>query len=222
MAFLNREDAGRRLARMLSDHRGRDTLVIGLPRGGVVVAYEVARVLGAPLDVWMVRKIGAPFQPELGIGAIAEGGGLFLDPRMARMVGATDEEIAAVVRREVKELERRLRVFRGDRPRPEVKDKTVLLVDDGIATGSTVRAAVRAIKEQGPPKQLVLAVPVGATESLDLLSEEVDEVVCVHATDDLIAVGAWYQNFEQTTDDEVVALLEVNRQEQSDEPSTWR
>jgi putative phosphoribosyl transferase len=219
MAFLNREDAGRRLARVLSDHQGPDTLVIGLPRGGVVVAYEVARVLGAPLDVWMVRKLGAPFQPELAIGAIAEGGGLFLDRHMARMVGATGDEISEVTQRELAELERRLRVFRGDRPRPDVRGKTVILVDDGVATGSTVRAAARALREFGP-ERLVLAVPVGATDSLESLADEVDEVVCVHPTDDLIAVGAWYQNFEQTHDDEVVALLDANRQEMAEEEST--
>jgi len=214
MVFEDREDAGRRLAEQLMEYRGAaDVRVLGLPRGGVVVAYEVARALGVPLDVWMVRKIGAPFQPELGMGALAEGGGLFLDPRIVRMVGATEDEVAQVTDTEALELERRIHVFRAGRPRPRLKGCTVILVDDGIATGGTVRAALRAIRAQHP-RRIVLAVPVAAIESLESLAREVDETVCLAPARNLVAVGGWYQNFSQTTDAEVVALLDASRQAQ--------
>lgn len=212
MAFRDREDAGRQLARLLEPYRGPDTRVIGLPRGGVVVGYEVARALEAPLDVWVVRKIGAPFQPELGMGAIAEGGGVYLDGHIIRMVGATEEEVEDVMKHEARELERRVRAFRGGRPPVEVKGRTVVLVDDGIATGGTVRAAIRAIRPRGP-RRLVLAVPVAATQSLEALAPEVDAVVCAISTPHLVAVGGYYLDFAQTSDEEVLSLLEANRRE---------
>jgi putative phosphoribosyl transferase len=213
MLFDNRRDAGRKLAAKLSHYRDEDPLVLGLPRGGVPVAFEVALVLGAPLDVWVVRKIGAPRQPELGMGAISEGGGLFLDHTLARAVGATEADIASIVKRETAEVGRRVRRFRADRPAPDVRGRTVILVDDGIATGGTVRAAVQAIRRLAP-RRLVLAVPVGALPTVEALRPEVDDLVCLYAPADLGAIGAFYWNFEQTEDEEVVELLESARREQ--------
>jgi putative phosphoribosyl transferase len=210
MIFSDRVDAGRRLAALLLPYANERPIVLGLARGGVVVASEVADALAAPLEVWVVRKIGAPRQPELGIGAIAEGGGVYLDHALASVVGVTETEMTALISREHLELDRRVRAYRRGRPPPQIQGRTVILVDDGLATGGTARAALRALRAQGP-ERLVFAVPVGAADSLENLAEEADEVVCVEPVEDLRSIGEWYADFEQTTDAEVVARLDRAR-----------
>jgi putative phosphoribosyl transferase len=208
--FTDRADAGRRLARELARFGAERPVVLGLPRGGVVVAGEVARALDAPLDVWIVRKIGAPGYPELGIGAISEGGLRVVDRGTADSVGASDADIERIAQREAAEVERRVRLFRGDREPPDVRGRTVIVVDDGIATGVTVRAALRALRQRAP-RRLVLAVPVGAPESLRALLSDVDELVCLEAPARLRAVGQHYRDFRQVEDDEVLDVLERER-----------
>jgi putative phosphoribosyl transferase len=207
MAFLDRIDAGRRLARRLERFRDEDVVVLGLPRGGVPVAFEVARALGAPLDVIVVRKLGVPFQPELAMGAIGEGQVQLLDPDVVRVTGVTDGEIAAVERRERAELARRTKRFRADRPGIALAGRTAIVVDDGLATGSTARAACQVARAQGAVR-VVLAVPVGPPRTVDELREEVDEVVCLEQPGWLHAIGQAYDDFAQTSDDQVVALLD--------------
>lgn len=210
MRFRDRQDAGRQLAGLLAAYKSEAPLVLGLPRGGVVVAAEVAEALGAALDVWVVRKVGAPDFPELGLGAVAEGGRLYLNREMMEEVGATEAEVEAIVRAQSSEIERRLSVYRSGAPAPALEGRTVLLVDDGIATGGTVRAAVLALRE-GHPKRIVLAVPIAATQALEALSPLVDDVVCVDSSPSLYAIGAWYDDFRQVRDEEVVRLLEQAR-----------
>lgn len=210
MIFLDRTDAGQRLAALLERYRGQDVVVLGLPRGGVPVAYEVARALEAPLDVWVSRKLGVPYQPELGMGAIAEGGGLYLNPAVIEAVEATPDELEAVIARERKELERRVQRFRQGRPPPQVKGRTVIVVDDGIATGGTVRAALDALKRL-EPAHIVLAVPVAPVESARAFAGDVDEVVAAQTPDLMWSIGGFYQDFRQTSDDEVATLLERAR-----------
>lgn len=180
--------------------------MLALPRGGVPVGYEVAQALGAPLDVVVVRKLGAPECPEYAVGAIAEGGALFVEPAALIEAGIGEGQLAEIAEREAIELTRRTRRYRGDRPFPSVKGRTVLLVDDGIATGRTARAAIRALRELAP-RHLVLAAPVVAAESAPVLRAEVDDLVYVQAPQHFMAVGLWYEQFAQTTDDEVVSLL---------------
>lgn len=213
--FRDREEAGQRLAPLVArsvDAARESPIVLGLPRGGVVVAYEIARALGAPLDVWVARKLGAPAQPELGVGAIAEGGEVYLDRDLIHMLGISEGELTEVAEREAEELERRVRRFRGQRARPEVRGRTVILVDDGIATGGTARAALRSLRRLGP-RRLVLAVPVASTSTLDALRHEADEVLCLESDPYLGSIGAWYADFTQTSDDEVRALLDAARQD---------
>lgn len=207
MIFTDRSDAGRQLARLLSPYAAAGALVLGLPRGGVVVAAEVADALAAPLDVWVVRKIGAPSQPELGLGAIAEGSGVFLDRALARRAGVDERALATLMAREQIELDRRVRVYRRGRPPPAIEGRTVILVDDGLATGSTARAALSALAARRPAR-LVFAVPVAATESLVALEGAVDETVVVRSIDDLRSIGEWYADFDQTPDSEVLARLD--------------
>jgi putative phosphoribosyl transferase len=206
MMFQDRADAGRQLAQRLTPYRDENPYVFGLPRGGVVVAREVARHLDAPLDVIVARKLGAPMQPELGIGAIAPGGVRVLDERTVRYLDIPGEQIDRIVERETGEMDRRLRLYRGDAPFPDVSGCTAIVVDDGLATGVTARAAVRSIRLHHP-RRILLAAPVCAPESAASFRTEVDEVVCVEAPADFRAVGLWYDNFEQTTDEEVIALL---------------
>ncbi len=212
MLFEDRRDAGRKLAELLAKYRGERPLVLGLPRGGVPVAAEVARVLGAPLDVVVARKLGAPGMPEYGIGAIAEGGAVFVSAGAVRELSIRPEEVSAIAERESAELLRRVRLYRGERPFPEVRGRTAILVDDGIATGGTARAAVRAVREREPGK-LVLAAPVVAFQTAMSLLAEVDDLVYVDAPEDFIAVGVWYRRFPQTSDEEVVACLAEARRE---------
>jgi predicted phosphoribosyltransferase len=205
--FLDRRDAGRRLAVELSDYADQnDLLVLALPRGGVPVAYEVARALHAPLDVFMVRKLGVPGYEELAMGAIATGGLRVLDEDLIRMLDLPKEIIDRVTAAEMRELERREREYRGDRPPLDVRGHTVILVDDGLATGSTMRAAIAALKKEGA-KRIVVAVPVAPPETCEALKVQVDDVVCAVTPEPFRAVGLWYRDFSQTTDEEVRDLL---------------
>lgn len=208
MLFADREDAGCQLAQLLMPWREEAPLVLGLPRGGVSVAYEVARALGAPLDVWVVRKIGAPHFPELGIGAVAEGGVVYLDRHNVEQVGVSQEDVQEMVRHKSAEVAERVKLLRGDRSLPKLAGRNIILVDDGIATGGTVRAAVQALRAAHAGK-IVLAVPVAASQSLAELEPLVEEVVCLKSTPHLYAIGAWYENFQQVPDHEVIRLLEM-------------
>ena len=213
MLFEDRRDAGRALAERLEDHAGRpDVLVLGLPRGGVPVAYEVARALHAPLDVFLVRKLGLPGQEELAMGAIASGGIRVVNPDVLSELGVPEELIDVVAAEEAEELARRERLYRGDRPPPQVEGRTVILADDGLATGASMRAAVAALRQLRPAR-IVVAVPVAARETCDELRSEVDEVVCAVTPDPLYAIGMWYRDFSQTSDEEVRSLLEAARAE---------
>ncbi|MFO7960281.1 MAG: phosphoribosyltransferase family protein [Nitriliruptoraceae bacterium] len=210
MRFTDRIDAGKRLAGLLDAYAGKDVVVLALPRGGVPVAREVARALHAPLDVIGVRKLGAPQQPEFGIGAIAEGGIRVVDGDSAKAAGLGEKQIAAVERRERDELERRVHEYRGDRGLPELAGRTVIVVDDGLATGVTARAACRAVRSHGP-ERLILAVPVAPPQSVEALRSEADEVVAVHTPPSLMSVGGWYDVFDQVSDTQVLRLLEEAR-----------
>jgi putative phosphoribosyl transferase len=200
-------EAGRELAGALSDYAHRDDVVIlALPRGGVPVGFEVARQLEAPLDVFVVRKLGLPEQPELAMGAIASGGVRVLNDEVVRAAQVSEETIEAVTASERAELARRERLYRGDRPALEIEGKTVILVDDGLATGSTMRAAVRALREQRPAR-IVVAVPVAPRQTCEQLAREADEVVCPRTPAPFLAIGIWYESFPQTSDDEIRDLL---------------
>lgn len=213
MLFRNRSDAGRALAGMLTRYAGRsDVLVLALPRGGVPVGVEIARRLGAPLDVFVVRKLGVPGHEELAMGALASGGVRVLNAEVIRHAGVPREAIERITAQEQRELERRELLYRGARPPPAVKDKTVILTDDGLATGSTMQAAVAALRERGPA-QIVAAVPAAARATCDEFRLIVDEIVCVETPEPFYAVGVWYEDFSQTTDDEVRSLLEQSRQD---------
>ncbi|HET9484332.1 MAG TPA: phosphoribosyltransferase [Xanthomonadales bacterium] len=212
MIFRDRRDAGRRLAGELARYRGReDVIVLALPRGGVPVGYEVAQALDVPLDVFLVRKLGVPGHEELAMGAIASGGVRVVNREVVTQLEIADRTLDAVAASEQQELERRERAFRGDRPAPVVRDHTIILVDDGLATGSTMRAAIAALKAQGP-RRIVVAIPVAAPNTCQDLRREVDEVVCPMIPRDFRGVGQWYDDFEQTRDDEVVSLLDAARQ----------
>ena len=207
MSFANRVEGGQRLAARLSYLKGEDPVVLGLPRGGVPVALEVARGLAAPLDVILVRKLGVPFQPELAMGAIGEGGVRVLNPDVIRMAGVSSADLAAVDQRERTELERRARRFRGNRQPIPLEGRTVVIVDDGIATGSTARAACQVAREHGAA-HVVLAVPVAPPDWTSRLAGIADTFVCVDTPEPFYGVGQFYADFSQTTDDEVVACLE--------------
>jgi putative phosphoribosyl transferase len=207
MAFPDRTVAGRRLAARLGHLRGKDVVVLGLPRGGVPVAAEVAASLGAPLDVLVVRKLGVPFQRELAMGAIGEDGVRVLNDEVLRLVRVSDADLAATEADERRELERRSKRFRGDRPRVPLKGKTAVIVDDGIATGATARAACEVARAQGA-EHIVLAVPVAPPDTVRSLSRVTDEVVVVEQPAWLSSIGQWYDDFRQTSDEEVVALLD--------------
>jgi putative phosphoribosyl transferase len=204
--FRDRVDAGEQLARTVGKYKDGNPLVLALPRGGVPVAWPIARELNAPLDVLVVRKIGMPGQPELGVGALAEGGATSLNRQTRGLTRASDSEIDAVADREAEELERRVQTYRGKRALPDLAERTVLLVDDGIATGGTMKAAVKALKDLNPGK-LVVVVPVAPPEMVAALEEDVDEVICPEQPENLMAIGYWYQDFDQTSDAEVVELL---------------
>lgn len=205
--FANRVEAGRELGQALV--RFRDSpklLVLGLPRGGVPVGFEVAESIGAPLDVLVVRKLGMPGQPELAMGAIASGGAKVINEDVVRWLSEADEVIEDVARKETEEVRRRELAYRGDRPPFDAHAATVILVDDGIATGATMRAAVRAVRQLEPAK-LIVATPTAAVQACAMLEQEADEVVCLDTPEPFVAVGCWYREFPQTSDEEVRALL---------------
>ncbi|MFQ5812110.1 MAG: phosphoribosyltransferase [Anaerolineae bacterium] len=207
MRFRDRQEAGQLLAQALTFLEGReDVIVLGIPRGGVVVAAEVARAIGAPLDVYITRKIGAPYNPELAIGAIASSGDVVLDEGLMGRLGVSLEYVQDETERQRREIERRLKKYRGNRPAQRLEGKTVLVVDDGIATGATTLAAIRALKKQ-KPAELILAVPVGPPDAVARLRKEVDRLVCLDTPQLFWAVGAFYEVFDQTSDEEVVRLL---------------
>lgn len=209
--FRDRSQAGQLLARRLRRYAGRDdVIVLALPRGGVPVAYAIASALNVPLDVFVVRKLGVPGEEELAMGAIASGGVRVLSRELIEELGLTDEDVERVAARELAELQRRERVFRGDRPFPDLEGKTVILVDDGIATGATMRAAIRAVRAHRPARVSV-AVPVGAPQALEALQDEADELICLLSPEVLMGIGAWYQDFSQLSDAEVMAYLRRSR-----------
>lgn len=215
--FYDRHDAGRQLGEVLREMNIEgDILVLALPRGGVPVGYEVAKALGAPLDVWVTRKIGAPGNPEFAIGAVASDGTLILDEEVITQLGIPQEYIDAEVERQMAEIERRLELYRGERPKPRIEGRTVILVDDGVATGSTVRASLMALRKRNPA-QLILAVGVGPPSTIRMLEHYADEVVVLATPEPFWAVGRFFRHFEQTSDEEVMRLLEELREETEQE-----
>jgi len=214
MIYSNRSEAGKFLAALLTSYADRDdVLVLALPRGGVPVAFEVAKELRAPLDIFLVRKLGLPGHEELAIGAIATGGVRVLNDDVVDYLGISDDVIDSIAAKELRELERRERAYRGDRREPNVRGKTVVLVDDGLATGSTMRAAASALRQQAPAR-IVVAVPVSAPQTCDEYRMGVDEIICAATPERFYGVGRWYRDFSQTSDDEVRELLKRSRSEQ--------
>lgn len=211
--FKDRRDAGRKLAQKLKDYAGRkDVIVLALPRGGVPVAYEVAKALNVPMDIFIVRKLGWPGHEEMAIGAIASGGVKVLNQDIVQYLNIPEALIDAVAQRELRELERREHAYRGDRPPLDVKDRTVIIVDDGLATGASMRAAVEGVRAHHPAR-IVIAVPTAAPETCESLKDEVDEVICATTPEPFYGVSRWYEDFSQTTDEEVRTLLQdTNRQ----------
>lgn len=208
--FADRHDAGRRLAGKLEGYDGQDAVVLALPRGGVPVGAEVARALGAHLDVIVARKIGAPGRPELGVGAIAEGGEPILDERTLRLLGLSPSDLEATITAEREELARRVRRYRGERDLPALEGRTVIVVDDGLATGVTAKAALQALRDRRPGR-LVLAVPVSSPDTAQAITEHADEVVVLHTAREFVAVGQWYDDFGQTSDETVLSLLSADQ-----------
>ncbi len=206
MQFLDRHDAGRRLATELAPLKDEHPIVVALPRGGVPIGVEVARALGAPLDILAVRKLGAPGNLELGVGAVAEDGTGVLDPLSAGAVGMTEAVLEATLARESRELRRRVERYRDGRPPIDVRGRTVIVVDDGLATGLTDLAAVRALRKRGA-RRIIVAVPVGSSEAVSMLAEETDRVVCLTVPARLLGVGMWYRDFTPVSDEQVLALL---------------
>jgi putative phosphoribosyl transferase len=210
--FRDRRQAGVELSHALREYARERPIIVALPRGGVPVGYEIARALGAPLDVCIVRKLGVPWYPELGLGAVAEGGQIEVSHEMTRSLSISDAELAALVAVKRREVEERARLYRHGAPQAEIAGRTVLVVDDGIATGGTVRAALRALRAREPGK-IVLAAPVIPEETLQQLAASVDQVVCLLAPADLHSVGLWYRDFTQVSDEEVVGLLAAARRQ---------
>jgi len=215
LPFRDRTQAGQLLARRLKRYADRaDVQVLALPRGGVPVAYEIAKALRAPLDVFLVRKLGVPGQEELAMGAIAMGGVRVLNEDVVRALRIPPRVIDSIAAKESSELERRDRLYRGTRPAPNVKGRTVILADDGLATGSTMRAAVAALRQK-KPREIVVAVPVAAVQTCRELAAEVDEMVCYATPEPFYSVGFWYEDFSQTTDEEIREVLERAAKEPS-------
>jgi putative phosphoribosyl transferase len=210
--FRNRAEAGYLLAQKLMTYAYRpDVWVLGLPRGGVPVAFEVAKALQVPMDIWLVRKLGVPTQKELAMGAIAMGGVRVLNHEVVRWLGISDAVIDKVAAQEQQELERRNQVYRSNRPAPDLRNRTIILVDDGLATGSTMHAAIASLRVRQPDR-IVVAVPIAPSSIYRDFKYEVDEIVCLQTPESFYAIGAWYVDFSQTTDQEVRALLEQSIQ----------
>lgn len=221
-AFQDRHHAGKLLARELVEYADRDDVVVlGLPRGGVPVAYEVAAALNVRLEAFVVRKIGAPQHEEFAIGAIASGGIAIIDRRAVAELGISDGEIRSIVERETRELARRERLYRGTQPFPDLTGKTVIVVDDGLATGASMRVAVEALQAKNPAR-VIAASPVASRPACSMLRKAADECVCVADPEPFYGVGMWYEDFSQTTDDEVIALLESAARREIQLPSTAR
>lgn len=211
--YADRKDAGRQLAERLAKYaRHPNAVVLALPRGGLPVGYEVAKALGLPLDVFLVRKLGAPMQPELAMGAIASGGARVLNPQVIGGMGITEEEIARIEQEERRELQRRERAYRGDRPWPDMAARTALLTDDGLATGASMRAAVQALRAQGA-QRIVVAVPTAPADTAEGFREIADEMVCPYTPSPFYAVGNSYRDFRQTTDEEVADYMRKAQEE---------
>ncbi len=211
--FEDRSEAGRKLAGKLERYREEEPVILALPRGGAPVGYEVSRTLGAPLDVCIARKLGAPGQPELGIGAVAQGGARVLNYRVLSQLGVPESYVERVTAREIREVERRQHRLRSGYEPVNVRGKTAILVDDGLATGVTALAAIQSVRER-EPKRLVLAVPVCAAQTVEAIYPEVEDLVCLAIPSELGAVGFWYENFGQVPDETVIELLRKSRREQ--------
>ncbi len=209
--FANRVDAGKQLASALKD-MGKNAIVLAVPRGGVVVGYQVAHELQVPLDVIIAKKIGAPGNPELAIGAVTEEGSITLDEDLANQLFASKEYIEAEAKRQRQEIKRRLQAYRGDAPAPEIQNRDVIIVDDGVATGSTLRAALISLRKRGA-KSVTIAVPVGPPSTINSFKNEADRVICLLTPEPFYAIGQFYKDFDQTTDEEVTELLKKNREE---------
>jgi putative phosphoribosyl transferase len=207
--FRNRTEAGKLLASKLTQYANHpDVLVLGLPRGGVPIAFEVAKALNAPLDIWLVRKLGVPGQKELAMGAIAAGGIQVLNEDLLDWLRIPGQTITRVAEQEFQELQRRDRLYRGDHPLPNIRDRIVILIDDGLATGSTMRAVIVALKHQ-QPQRIIIAVPVAPLDTCDRLRSEVDAMVCLMTPKHFAGIGQWYEDFTQTTDEQVCELLKA-------------
>lgn len=207
LPFKNRIEAGRLLAEELKSYANRtDVLILALPRGGLPVAFEVAQALGAPLDLMLVRKLGVPGQEELAMGAIATGGIKVLSQELVKSLNISAAALEAVISKEKRELERREHVYRGNRPVPEVGNRCVILIDDGLATGATMKAAVLALRQQ-QPAQIIIGVPVAPPDTVEELRKEADEIICLATPEPFYAIGTWYVDFSQTSDEEVRTLL---------------
>jgi predicted phosphoribosyltransferase len=216
--FADRAEAGRMLGEALSVYAGRtDVLVLALPRGGVPVAYEIARMLAVPLDVWLVRKLGAPGQEELAMGAMAGTDTLVLNQEIIKLLNIDKASIDAAITRERAELERRNKLYRKGMPAPDIQGKTIILVDDGLATGATMRAAIVSLRDAGAAR-IIVAVPVGTTSACRKIRQEADDFVCLYTPEPFFGVGQWYDNFMQTADEEVLALLETIHRRTTEAP----
>jgi putative phosphoribosyl transferase len=204
--FQNRQQAGQKLAKNLQQYKSKNPIILGIPRGGVVVAHEVAKALQAPLDVIVARKIGAPLQPEFAIGAIAPGGISVFNQESVRYFSLNKQDLNVLVSREQQEMERRIELYRAGRKKLDLKNQTVIVIDDGLATGLTALAAVRSVKKAGA-KEIILAVPVAAADTIRKMQPEVDKIICLTASEDFGAVSRFYADFPQTSDEEVIGLL---------------
>lgn len=210
--FRNREEAAKRLAKELLEYLGKNPVVLAIPRGGIVVAYEVAKALNAPLDLIIPRKIGAPGNPELAVGAVTEDGTTILNQRLVAELGISKGYIELEKERQIQEIKRRIKAYRGDAPPQSLERKTVIVVDDGIATGATMKAAIHSIRKQHP-STIVIATPVGPPDTVEELRREVDKVVCLVAFEPFFAIGQFYEDFGQVSDEEVIRLLRLSRKD---------